>query len=236
MGRAFDYRKARKFKRWGNMSRMFTRYGREITMAVKEGGSNPEYNTKLRAIIQNAKSDNMPKENIERAIKKATEKDTADYKEVSFEGYAAHGIAVYVHCATDNNTRSVANIRSYFNKYNGSLGTNGSVSFMFDKKCVFIFKDTGQDVEELELELIDFGAEEVFKNEDGIQVYGDFSSFGTLQKAIEEKGFEITKADYDYLPNVELKHLSPEEQVDVDKLIEKIEEDDDVVRVYTTMA
>ncbi|NLL29286.1 MAG: YebC/PmpR family DNA-binding transcriptional regulator [Bacteroidales bacterium] len=236
MGRAFEYRKARKLKRWGNMSRMFTKYGREISIAVKEGGPNPEYNSHLRAIIQNAKSDNMPKENIDRAIKKATEKDTADFKEVSFEGYAPHGIAVYVHCATDNNTRTVANVRSYFNKYNGSLGVNGSVSFMFDKKCMFVIPDVEQDLEELELELIDYGAEEVFKNEDGVQIYGDFSNFGSLQKILEEKGFDILKADYDYLPNVELKSLNEEEQADVEKLIEKIEEDDDVVRVFTTMA
>lgn len=236
MGRAFEYRKARKLKRWGNMSRMFTKYGREISIAVKEGGPNPEYNTRLRAIIQNAKSDNMPKENIDRAIKKATEKDTADFKEVSFEGYAPHGIAVYVHCATDNNTRTVANVRSYFNKYNGNLGVNGSVSFMFDKKCMFVISDVEQDLEELEFELIDYGAEEVFKNEDGVQIYGDFSNFGSLQKILEEKGFDILKADYDYLPNVELKSLNEEEQADVEKLIEKIEEDDDVVRVFTTMA
>lgn len=235
MGRAFEFRKERKFKRWGNMSRIFTRYGREISIAVKEGGPNPDSNSRLRAIIQNAKHDNMPKENVERAIKKASEKDTADYKEVTFEGYGMHGVAVFVICATDNHVRSVANIRSYFNKYNGNLATNGSVSFMFDKKCVFVLNDDGQDVEELELELIDFGAEEVFRNEDGIQVYGDFSSFGELQKKLEAMGFEIKKADSDYIPS-DLKKLTEEQQADVEKLINRIEEDDDVVRVYTNMA
>lgn len=235
MGRAFEYRKARKLKRWGNMSKLFTRYGREIVMAVKEGGASPDTNSKLRALIQNAKSDNVPKDNIDRAIKKATEKDQANYKEVTFEGYAPHGIAVFVECATDNNTRTVANIRSYFNKYNGSLATNGSVSFLFDKKCRFKIAAGSVNIEELEFELIDFGAEEVFESEDGILIYGDFNSFGTLQKAIEDKHLELLNAESERIPT-ELKELTPAEQEEVDKLLEKIEEDDDVVRVYTNMA
>lgn len=235
MGRAFEYRKARKLKRWGNMSKLFTRYGREIVMAVKEGGASPDTNSKLRALIQNAKSDNVPKDNIDRAIKKATEKDQANYKEVTFEGYAPHGIAVFVECATDNNTRTVANIRSYFNKYNGSLATNGSVSFLFDKKCRFKIAAGSVNIEELEFELIDFGAEEVFESEDGILIYGDFNSFGTLQKAIEDKHLELLNAESERIPT-ELKELTPAEQEEVEKLLEKIEEDDDVVRVYTNMA
>jgi len=235
MGRAFEFRKERKFKRWGNMAKLFTRYGREITMAVKEGGADPNYNSKLRAIIQNAKSDNVPKDNIERAIKKATSKDTADYKTVTFEGYAPHGVAVFVECATDNNTRTVANIRSYFNKCDGSLATNGSVVFLFDKKALFIVKDNGQDLEELELELIDSGAEELFRSDDEIHIYAEFTSFGDMQKALEEREIEILKAESDMIPT-DSKTLSEEQQEDVNKLIEKNEEDDDVVKVFNNMA
>jgi len=162
MGRAFEFRKERKFKRWGNMAKIFTRLGKEITMAAKSGGTDPDNNPRLRALISSARSENMPKENVERAIKRAVEKDHSDYKEVVYEGYGPHGIAFLIETATDNTTRTVANVRSYFNKLNGSLGTSGSVEFMFEKKCVFKIKDTGIDVEELELELIDFGAEEVF--------------------------------------------------------------------------
>jgi YebC/PmpR family DNA-binding regulatory protein len=235
MGRAFEYRKERKFRRWSNISRLFTRYSREIYIAVKEGGPNPEYNAKLRAIIQNAKSDNMPKENIERAIKRATEKDATNYQELIYEGYAPYGVAVLILCATDNHIRTVANLKSYFNKYGGNLAVSGSVSFLFEKKAVFIIKDDIQNLEDFELELIDYGAEEVFKNDEGIQIYGDFSSFGSLQKYLEEKKYNIVKADFDYIP-MELKQLTPEQQATVEKLIEKIEEDDDVVRVFTNMA
>ena len=208
---------------------------REITMAVKEGGADPNYNSKLRAVIQNAKSDNVPKDNIERAIKKATAKDTAEYKTVTFEGYAPHGVAIFIECATDNNTRTVANIRSYFNKYEGSLATNGSVIFLFDKKALFIVKDNGHDLEELELELIDFGAEEIFKSDDEIHIYAEFTSFGDMQKALEEREFEILKAESDMIPT-DTKKLSEEEQEEVNKLVEKIEEDDDVVKVFHNMA
>jgi len=194
MGRAFEYRKERKFRRWSNISRLFTRYGREIYIAVKEGGPNPEYNAKLRAIIQNAKSDNMPKENIERAIKRATEKDATNYQELIYEGYAPYGVAVLILCATDNHIRTVANLKSYFNKYGGNLAVSGSVSFLFEKKAVFIIKDDIQNLEDFELELIDYGAEEVFKNDEGIQIYGDFSSFGSLQKYLEEKKIQHCKS------------------------------------------
>jgi YebC/PmpR family DNA-binding regulatory protein len=234
MGRAFEFRKARKMKRWGNMSRMFTRYGKEIAIAVKAGGPNPESNSRLRAIIQNARGDNMPKDNIERAIKRASSKEQEDYKEMVYEGYGLYGVAVLVETATDNNTRTVGNIRSYFNKHNGSLGTSGSLDFMFDRKCRFKIKNTGQNLEELELEFIDYGVEEVFEDEDGIAIYAPFNEFGAIQKALETKGFEILNADFERIPT-DLKELTPEQVEEVEKLIERIEEDDDVQRVYSNM-
>lgn len=191
MGRAFEFRKARKMKRWSAMAKTFTRIGKDIVMAVKEGGPNPETNSRLRAVMQNAKAANMPKDNVERAIKKATDKDTANYKEALFEGYAAHGIAILIETASDNNNRTVANIRSYFNKCNGTLGTSGSVEFMFDHTCNFRIASEGIDPEELELEMIDFGAEEVFADEDGIMIYAPFESFGAIQKELENRNIEI---------------------------------------------
>ncbi len=234
MGRAFEFRKGRKMKRWSAMAKAFTRIGKDIVMAVKEGGPNPDANSRLRAVIQNSKAANMPKENVERAIKKATDKDTANYKEVLFEGYAPHGIAILIETATDNNNRTVANIRSYFNKCNGSLGTQGSVEFMFDHICNFRIANTGLDIEELELELIDFGVEEIFEDEDGILIYASFESFGTLQKELEHRGFEILSSGFDRIPQV-TKELTETEVADVEKLLEKIEEDDDVQNVYHTM-
>ena len=180
MGRAFEFRKARKMKRWSAMAKTFTRIGKDIVMAVKEGGPDPDNNSRLRAVIQNAKAANMPKDNVERAIKKASDKDTGDFKEVLFEGYAPHGIAVLVETATDNNNRTVANIRSYFNKASGNLGTAGSVEFMFDHSCNFRINPTELDVEEIELEFIDFGVEEVFVDDDGILLYAPFESFGNF--------------------------------------------------------
>ena len=234
MGRAFEFRKARKMKRWAAMSKAFTRIGKDIVMAVKEGGPDPDANAKLRAVIQNAKAVNMPKDNIERAIKRASDKNQGDYKEVLFEGYAPHGIAVLIETATDNNTRTVANIRSYFNKCNGSLGTSGSVEFMFDHTCSFTINGEGLDPEELELELIDFGAEEVFVDEDGIHIYAPFENFGAIQKELESREIEIISSGFDRIPQV-TKELSEEEVADVEKLLEKIEEDDDVQNVYHTM-
>ncbi|RIV45031.1 YebC/PmpR family DNA-binding transcriptional regulator [Flagellimonas pelagia] len=234
MGRAFEFRKARKMKRWAAMSKAFTRIGKDIVIAVKEGGPDPDANSKLRAVIQNAKAVNMPKENIERAIKRASDKSQGDYKEVLFEGYAPHGIAILIETATDNNTRTVANIRSYFNKCNGSLGTSGSVEFMFDHTCNFTVKGEGLDPEELELELIDFGAEEVFVDEDGIHIYAPFENFGSLQKELESREIEIISSGFERIPQV-TKKLSEEEMADVEKLLEKIEEDDDVQNVYHTM-
>ena len=234
MGRAFEFRKARKFKRWAKMAKTFSRIGKDIVIAIKEGGTDPETNAKLRAVMQNAKDANMPLDIVKRAIKKATDKDTSDYKETLFEGYAAHGIAVIIETATDNNNRTVANIRSYFNKCNGSLGTSGSVTFMFDRKCHFKILNEGQDLEELELELIDYDVEEIFVDEDNIMIYGDFSSFGAIQSGLEKMGIEILASGFERIPNV-TKKLTPEEELDVDKLLEKIEDDDDVMNVYHTM-
>lgn len=220
MGRAFEFRKARKMKRWAAMSKAFTRIGKDIVMAVKEGGPDPDANSKLRAVIQNAKSVNMPKDNIERAIKRASDKNQGDYKEVLFEGYAPHGIAILIETATDNNTRTVANIRSYFNKCNGSLGTSGSVEFMFDHTCNFTINGEGIDPEELELEMIDFGAEEVFVDEDGIHIYAPFENFGAIQKELESREIEIVSSGFDRIPQV-TKELNEEEVADVEKLLGK---------------
>jgi YebC/PmpR family DNA-binding regulatory protein len=234
MGRAFEFRKGRKMKRWSAMAKTFTRIGKDIVMAVKEGGPNPEANSRLRAVIQNAKAANMPKDNVERAIKNASNKDTANYKEILFEGYAPHGIAILIETASDNNNRTVANIRSYFNKCNGTLGTQGSVEFMFDHSCNFRISKGQLDPEELELELIDFGAEEVFEDEDGILIYAPFGSFGAIQKELENRGFEILSSGFERIPQI-TKELTEAQIADVEKLIEKIEEDDDVMNVYHTM-
>ncbi len=221
------------------MSRTFTRLGKELTIAAKQGGTDPENNPRLRAIIQTARSENMPKDNIERAIKRAEEKDKGDYREVVYEGFGPHGVAIIVETATDNTTRTVANIRSYFNKFGGNLGTSGSVGFMFDHTCVFKVKsEQVPDMETFELELIDYGGEEVFLDEDEgvIVIYGSFESYGSLQKFIEEKELELVSGGFDRIVNGELKQLSPEEKMDVEKLLERIEEDDDVQNVYTNMA
>lgn len=243
MGRAFEFRKARKMKRWSAMSKAFTRIGKDIVMAVKEGGPDPDSNSRLRAVIQNAKSVNMPKDNVQRAIKRASDKSQGDYKEIVFEGYAPHGIAILVETATDNNTRTVANVRSYFNKCDGSLGTSGSVVFMFDHTCNFSITNTGLDLEDLELELIDLGVEEIFEDTDEdadgnekstIMIYGPFESFGDIQSYLEENSLEILSSGFDRIPQV-TKKLNAEQEADVNKLLEKIEEDDDVQNVFHTM-
>jgi len=236
MGRAFEFRKARKMKRWSAMAKTFTRLGKDIVMAVKEGGPNPESNSRLRAVIQNAKAANMPKDNIARAIKKATDKDTANYKEVLFEGYAPHGIAILVETATDNNNRTVANVRAAFNKCDGNFGTSGSVVFMFDHTCNFTVKkeDISIDMEELELELIDFEVEEIFDDEEGVIIYAPFEQFGAIQSYFEENNIEIVSSGFERIPTT-TKKVSKEEQVDIDKLLEKLEEDDDVQNVYHSM-
>ena len=235
MGRAFEYRKARKLKRWGNMARTFTKLGKEISIAVKAGGPDPDANPRFRVLMQNAKAANMPKENVERAIKKATSKEEGDYKEVLFEGYGPYGIAIVVETATDNNNRTVANIRSYFNKFGGSLGTSGSLSFLFDHKSVFHIKPKdGISLEDLELELIDFGVDELDADEEEIVIYGEFESFNAIQKYLEDNGYEITSAEFERIPN-DTKELTEEQRAQIEKLIERIEEDEDVQNVFHNM-
>ena len=220
MGRAFEYRKARKMKRWGHMARTFTKLGKEIEIAVKAGGSDPSGNTRLRILIQNAKAENMPKENIERAIKRATEKDAADYKEVIYEG---HGIEFLVETATDNTNPTVANVRMYYNKCGGTLGNSGSVGFLFDHKCVFKFRAAeGVDPEELELEMIDLGVDEFYSEEDGITVYAPYESFGAIQKWLDDKGFEIVSGESVRIPS-DVKELDAEGRDSVEKLVEKLD-------------
>ena len=245
MGRAFEFRKERKLKRWGHMARTFTKLGKEITIAVKQGGPDVTGNPRLRALMVEARAEQIPKENIERAIKKATESKQGDFKEVVYEGFGPFGIAYLVETATDNNTRTVANVRSYFNKCGGSLGTNGSVSFMFDRKCTFRVKEKeGIDLEELELELIDFGVEELFEqvevdkddNETKvICIYGEPTAYGSIQKYIEENGFELISGGFEQIPNVDLKDVTPEQRATLDKLTGLLEDDEDVTNVYTTM-
>jgi YebC/PmpR family DNA-binding regulatory protein len=235
MGRAFEFRKARKMKRWAAMSKAFTRIGKDIVMAVKEGGADPDSNSPLRAVIQNAKAVNMPKDNVERAIKKASDKSQGEYKELLYEGYGPHGIAILVETATDNPTRTVANIRSYFNKCGGALGTSGSVEFLFDHSCNFRIASENCDLESLELDLIDFGVEEIFEDEDGVLIYAPFGAFGSLQKELENRSIQILSSGFERIPQI-TKALSEEQMADIEKLLEKIEEDDDVQNVYHTMS
>lgn len=236
MGRAFEFRKARKMKRWAAMAKTFTRIGKDIVMAVKEGGSNAETNSRLRAVIQNAKAANMPKENVVRAIKKATDKDTANYKEVLFEGYAPHGIALLLETVTDNNNRTVANVRATFNKCDGNLGTSGSVIFMFDHTCNFTIKkeDITMDMEELELELIDFEVKEIFNDEERIIISAPFAQFGAIQFFFEKNNIEIISSGFERIPITTTK-LNEAQQTDVENLLEKLEEEDDVQNVYHSM-
>jgi len=223
-------------KRWSAMAKTFTRIGKDISIAVKEGGPNPDTNARLRAVIQNAKSANMPKDNVERAIKKASGSDSANYVEMSLEGYAPHGVAVFVECTTDNNNRTVANVRSYFNKYEGNLGTNGSLEFIFDRKAVFAFSESQveMDLEELEMELIDAGLEELENDEGTITVTTDFSDFSNMQKQLESMNIELESSELQRFPN-NTKTLVGEEAKSVLKLIDKLEEDEDVQNVFHNM-
>ena len=225
-------------KRWGHMAKTFTKLGKQIAIAVKAGGPEPENNPTLRAIIANAKRENMPKDNIERAIKNAMGKDQSEYKEVTYEGYGPHGIAVFVDTLTDNTTRTVADVRSIFNKFSGNLGNQGSLSFLFDHKCVFTFKKKeGMDMDELILDLIDFGVEDEYDEDEEtgeVTIYGAPTSFGDIQKHLEAEGFEVTGAEFTRIPN-DLKDVTPEERETIDKMIEKLEEFDDVQTVYTNM-
>ena len=238
MGRAFEYRKATKMKRWGHMARIFTKIGKQIAIAVKAGGPDPENNPHLRAIIQTAKRENMPNANVERAIKNAMGKDQKDFKEVTYEGYGPHGVAIFVDAATDNTTRTVANVRSVFNKYNGNLGTQGSLSFLFDHKCVFTFKKKDDiEMDDLILELIDFGVDDEYDidEESGeITIYGEPTSFGDIQKHLEANGFEVTGAEFTRIPN-DLKEVTDEERETIDKMVDILEDDEDVQNVYTNI-
>ena len=236
MGRAFEYRKATKLKRWGNMARTFTRIGKQIAIAVKAGGPDPENNPHLRAVVATAKRENMPKDNVERAIKNAMGKDQKDYKEMNYEGYGPFGIAVFVETATDNTTRTVANVRSVFNKFGGTLGTSGSLDFMFSWKSMFtIAKKEGLEMDELILELIDYGGEDEYdEDEEEITIYGDPKSFAQIQKYLEDNGFEVKAAEFTRIPNDE-KELNDEQRATIDKMVERLEDDEDVQNVYTNM-
>ncbi|MBI1266180.1 MAG: YebC/PmpR family DNA-binding transcriptional regulator [Cryomorphaceae bacterium] len=236
MGRAFEYRRAAKEKRWDKMSKLFPKLGKAITVAAKEGGPDPEMNGKLRTAILNAKAENMPKDNIEAAIKRASGKDGAVYDETVFEGKGPHGVLVMVECATDNNNRTVANIKSYFNKAGGGIVPTGSLEFMFNRKAVFeLNKTEGLDVESLELELIDAGLEEIEATEDMVFLYADYTDFGTMSKAVEEQGLSVHKSTLQRIPTSPVE-FTEEQLVDIEKMIDKIEDDDDVQAVYTNIA
>jgi len=236
MGRAFEFRKARKMKRWSAMSKAFSRIGKEIVMAVKEGGPDPDSNSRLRQVMQNAKAANMPKDNVERAIKKASGADAANYIEMTLEGYAPHGVAIFVDCTSDNNNRTVANVRSYFSKCEGNLGTNGSLEFIFDRKGVFTIEASKLtvDTEELEMELIDGGLEELEVDEEAITIYCDFPDFSNMQNCLEELDIEVQNSELQRIPN-NTKTISAEDAKLVLKLLDKLEEDDDVQQVFHNM-
>ena len=242
MGRAFEFRKARKLKRWGNMAKTFTRLGKQIAIAVAEGGPEPENNSRLRAIIATCKHENMPKDNIDRAIKNAMGKDKSTYKTMTYEGYGPHGVAVFVDTLTDNTTRTVADVRSVFNKFNGTLGTMGSLAYLFDHYAQFTFKKPeGLDMDELVLDLIDLGVSDEYDEEEdeeteevSITIYGDPKSFAQIQAYLEEHSLEITTAEFTYVPN-DLKEVSDEQRETIDKMVERLEEFDDVQNVYTNM-
>lgn len=236
MGRAFEYRRAAKEKRWANMSRVFPKISRTITLAAKEGGTDPDMNSKLRLAIALAKANNMPKDNVEAAIKRADGKDGADFVEVSYEGKGPHGVLVFVECATDNTTRTVANVKSYFNKSNGQVVPSGSLEFLFDRKTVIEFeKPANIDMEELEFELIDRGLQEFEFDDNSVYAYGDYTHFGSLVKAFEEKGINVTSAQLERIPTSPIE-FTEDQMVDIQKLLDKLEDDDDVQHVYTNMA
>jgi len=244
MGRAFEYRKAAKMKRWGTMSRVFPKLGKIITMAAKDGGQDPDMNPKLRTAILNAKAQNMPKDNIEAAIKRATAKDSADIKEILYDVKVAHGVQMVVECASDNNTRTVANVKAILSRNGGEMLTTGSLNFMFTKKCVFLFDKTeDMDIEELELDLIDFGLEEIEEDVEPqevgddkqiIRIFGDFTSFGELTKALEDKDIEVKKATIEHIANTHIE-LAEKDLEEVEALIDKLEDDEDVQNIYTNI-
>jgi YebC/PmpR family DNA-binding regulatory protein len=236
MGRAFEYRRAAKEARWDKMSKLFPKLAKAITVAVKEGGPEPEMNAKLRTAIQNAKAQNMPKDNIENAIKRASGGDSADFVETTYEGKGPHGVLVFVECATDNTTRTVANVKSYFNKAGGGIVPNGSLEFMFNRKAVFEFEQPeGLDLEELELELIDAGLEEIEVNDDMVYLYADYTNFGSLSKALEEKEIEVKKSNLQRIPTTPVE-FDEEQMTEIEKMLDKIEDDDDVQQVFTNIS
>jgi len=236
MGRAFEYRKAAKMKRWGNMSRIFPKLAKAVQMAAKEGGPDPDMNAALRVAIQNAKAQNMPKTNIEAAIKRATGKDAEDFQEVLYEGKGPHGVLIVVECATDNTTRTVANVKSYFNKTGGGLVPTGSLDYMFNRKAVFEFtKPEGFDADEFELEMIDNGLESVEIDEDTVYAYAAYTDFGTMSSALEKMEIEVAKSDLQRLPTSPV-DFTDEQMVDIEKLIDKLEDDDDVQAVFNNLA
>jgi len=236
MGRAFEFRKARKMKRWSKMAKTFTRIGKDIVMAVKDGGPDPDTNSRLRQIMQNAKAANMPKDNVLRAIKKASSKDTANYEEMTLEGYAVYGIAVFVDCASNNNNRTVADVRSYFSKCDGAMGTNGSLEFIFDRKGVFTIdpENISMEIEELEMELIDGGLEELEVDEEAVTIYCEYADFNNMQTKLEELNIEIKNSELQRIPN-NFKTISAEQAEKVLKLLDLLEENDDVQQVFHNM-
>ncbi len=236
MGRAFEYRKATKMKRWGMMSRIFPKLGKKITIAAKDGGSDPDMNPALRTAILNAKAQNMPKTNIDAAIKRADGKDAANYIEVNYEGKGPHGVLIFVECATDNTTRTIANVKSYFNKLNCSLVPHGALEFMFSRKAVFEFEELpeGMEVDDLEMELIDAGLEEIEENEGTFYAYAEYTSFGEMATALEKMKINVSKAELKRYPTTPVEY-SEEQLEDIEKLLDKLEEDEDVQGVYTNI-
>ena len=236
MGRAFEYRKAAKFARWDRMAKQFAKIGKDIAMAVKEGGPDPDSNLALRRAIQNAKGVNMPKDNVDRAIKKASGADAEVYDEITFEGYAPHGIGIFVECTTNNNNRTVANVRAIFNKVGGNLGTKGELAFMFDRKGVFTIEENQikMDWDDFELEMIDGGAESIEKEDDLIIVYSEFEDFGNVSHKLDELGIEVKNAEVQRIPNI-TKKLNVEEGKEILDIIDRFEQDDDVQNVYHTL-
>ena len=235
MGRAFEYRRAAKEKRWDKMSRVFLKIAKKIIIAVKEGGSDPDLNAALRTAILNAKAQNMPKANVDAAIKRASGKDAADFAEINYEGKGPHGVLVFVECATDNPTRTVANVKSYFNKIGGGLVPTGSLEFMFSREAVFEFtKPETLDIDELELELIDAGLRELEENEGMMYAYADYTNFGEMAHKFEKLNIEVTSATLKRFANDPVE-FSEEQLVDIEKLIDKLDEDDDIQAVYTNI-
>ena len=236
MGRAFEFRKARKMKRWSKMAKTFTRIGKDIVMAVKDGGSDPDSNSRLRQVMQNAKTANMPKDNVLRAIKKASDKDTANYEEMSLEGYAVNGIAIFIDCATNNNNRTVADVRSYFSKCEGALGTNGSLEFIFNRKGVFTLssENINMSIDDFEMELIDAGLEELEIDSEAITIYCDFIDFNNMQIKLENLKIEIINSELQRIPN-NYKKITVEQSKNVLKLLDLLEENDDVQQVFHNM-